>query len=168
MANVSIMILVSSNQLLSRRTAPVVAACFLLASLTGAARAQQGYGSFYGQQAVQSHGSAAQENPTNYLYNKYFNNRPSVSPYINLGRADTLDGTAYQTYVRPEQERRERTMQAQNAYLDARKREGRVGDTRFPGATYGGGGTAIMKPAQKRPNTTPSHYHNHWFGSWGK
>ena len=40
-------------------------------------------------------------------------------------------------------------MQAQNAYLDARKKAGDVGDTRFPGATYGGGGTAILKPPPK-------------------
>jgi hypothetical protein len=146
-----------------------LAAAWALGGWPDCAWAQQGYGSYYGQKAVQSGGQLVKGSPANYLYDKYFYNRPSVSPYLNLGRMDPLDGTAYQAYVRPEQERRERTMQAQNAYLDARKREGRVGDTRYPGATYGGGGTAILKPPPKRPsNSTSSAYYNHWYGSWAK
>jgi hypothetical protein len=139
----------------------------LLSVWNQAARAQQGYGSYYGQSAAKT-GILAKGNPTNYLYDKYFYRRPSVSPYANLDRGGGLDGTSYQLYVRPEQQRREATMQAQNAYIDARKRAGNVGDTRFPGATYGGGGTAIMKPAAKTPNATPSAYYNHWYGSWAK
>lgn len=132
------------------------------------AAAQQGYGSYYGQKITSGGGNGAKANPTTYLYDKYFYNRPSVSPYLNLGRADDLDGTAYQAYVRPEQQRRQATKYAQAQYLDYRKKEGRVGETRFPGATYGGGGTAIMKPPPKAPNSTPSAYYNHWYGNWAK
>lgn len=162
--------LFASHHSMMRRTATqiVLAALWALASLTNSACAQQGYGSYYGQSVVQSHGQVAKENPSTYLYNKYFYSKSAVNPAINLDRMDPLDGTAYQAYVRPEQERRAQTMQAQNAYIDARKREGRVGDTRFPGATYGGGGTAIMKPPQKRPNAQPSAYYNHWYGGWAK
>jgi len=159
----------SNHPRLVRRIGRLVglAALCALGALPRCAWAQQGYGSYYGQKVVQSSGQLAKQSPTNYLYDKYFYNRPSVSPYINLDRMDSLDGTAYQTYVRPEKERREQTMQAQRAYVDARKREGRVGDTRYPGATYGGGGTAIMKPPPK-PTSTPGAYHNHWYGGWAK
>ncbi len=133
------------------------------------AAAQQGYGSYYGQNVVQSGGQLGSQSVGRYLYDKEFYRRPSVSPYLNMNRLDTASGTSYQTYVRPEQERRERTMQAQNAYLDARKKAGNVGDTRFPGATYGGGGTAILKPPPKRPSpSSSSAYYNHWYGSWAK
>ncbi len=145
-----------------------LAAIGTLGGLTGRTCAQQGYGSYYGQTVTQSHGQLGAQSTSRYLYDEYFYKRSSVNPAINLDRMDPAGGTAYQAYVRPEQERRERTMQAQNAYIDARKREGRVGDTRFPGATYGGGGTAIMKPPQKRPNATPSAYYNHWYGGWAK
>ncbi len=126
---------------------------------------QQGYGSYYGQTVKQTHGQLGAQSSSRYLYDQYFYKRSSVSPYINLDRLDTYSGTSYQSYVRPEQERRERTMAAQSAYIDARKREGRVGDTRFPGATYGGGGTAIMKPVPQQ-KSTPSAYYNHWYGGW--
>jgi hypothetical protein len=146
----------------------LAAACCCCA-LAERAVAQQGYGSYYGQNVVKSGGQVAKQSPANYLYDKYYHNRPSVSPYMNLDRIDPVGGTSYQSYVRPEQERRERTMQAQNAYIDSRKRAGNVGDTRFPGATYGGGGTAIMKPPAKRPSTsTSSAYYNHWYGGWSK
>jgi hypothetical protein len=116
---------------------------------------------------VKSGGQIGAQSVERYLYDKNFYRRPSVSPYINLDRLDPMGGTAYQAYVKPEQERRQRTMQAQNAYIDARKREGRVGDTRFPGATYGGSGTAILKPLPKQ-SSTPSAYYNHWYGGWQK
>jgi hypothetical protein len=130
---------------------------------------QQGYGSYYGQNVVKSSGQLGKQSVATYLYDQNFYRRPSVSPYINLDRVDPLGGDTYQAYVRPEQERRERTMQAQSAYIDARKRAGNVGDTRYPGATYGGGGTAIMKPPAKRPSpASSSAYYNHWYGSWAK
>jgi len=146
----------------------LAAACWCCASAQPAV-AQQGYGSYYGQNVVKSGGQLGTQSVARYLYDKDFYRRPSVSPYINLDRMDTMSGTSYQAYVRPEQQRRERTMEAQNAYIDARKRAGNVGDTRYPGATYGGGGTAIMKPPPKRPSpASSSAYYNHWYGSWAK
>jgi len=144
-----------------------LAAVWVLSGLPDCALAQQGYGSYYGQKVVQSSGQLGKQNPANYLYDKYFYNRPSVSPYINMDRIDPLNGTSYQSYVRPEQQRREQTMLAQSAYIDARKKAGNVGDTRFPGATYGGGGTAILKPPPK-PKSNPGSYYNHWYGNWAK
>jgi len=148
-----------------RPTLAVCATACWLAALAGDAHAQQGYGSYYGQQVQKSHGQLGTQSVDRYLYDQYFYKRPSVSPYINLDRVDPLGGTSYQAYVRPEQERRARTMQAQSAYIDARKREGHVGDTRFPGATYGGGGTAIMKPVPQQ-KSTPGAYYNHRYGGW--
>jgi hypothetical protein len=148
------------------------ATTFLLAIACGAcvsrgvASAQQGYGGYYGQQVTKTHGQIGTQSSSRYLYDQYFYKRSTVSPYLNLDRYDTMDGTAYQAYVRPEQQRREATRQAQAQYLDYRKKEGRVGETRFPGATYGGG-TAIMKPLPK-PAATPGAYHNHWYGGWAK
>lgn len=142
--------------------------CAVAIAWSNPASAQQGYGSYYGQSVTKTHGQLGTQSTSRYLYDEYFYKRSSVSPYQNLDRLDTMDGTAYQAYVRPEQQRREATRQAQSAYLDYRKKEGRVGETRFPGATFGaGGGTAIMKPASK-PVPTNGAYHNHWYGSWAK
>jgi hypothetical protein len=144
-----------------------VAALWVLGLGVAPVAAQQGYGSYYGQQATAGVAMKA-ASPTNYLYDKYFYNRPTVSPYVNLDRLDTDQGTAYQTYVRPQQEARQRQRYENAAYLNQRKLEGRVGDTRMPGSIGAGGGTAIMKPQQKRANATPGHYHNHWYGGWNK
>lgn len=146
-------------------SAPFVAALWVLGCFVAPAAAQQGYGSYYGQQTTGQSGMKA-ASPTNYLYDKYFYSRPTVSPYMSLDRMDLDDGTAYQTYVRPQQEARQRQRYNQAMYINQRKLEGRVGDTRYPGGMSGG--TAIMKPQQKRPNATPGHYHNHWYGGWNK
>jgi hypothetical protein len=145
--------------------AAFASAAVMLVALANSASAQQGYGNYYGQKYRETSGQIGGQSPTRYLYDKYFYHSPAVSPYANLGRLDTATGTAYQTYVRPEQERRQATMVAQAQYIDARKREGKVGETRFPGATFGGSGTAIMKPVPSRPST-PSAYYNHWYGGW--
>ena len=135
--------------------------------MSQSAVAQQGYGSYYGQNVTQSHGQLGTQSTSRYLYDQYFYKRPSVSPYINVDRMDTMSGTAYQSYVRPEQERRQATKIAQSAYIDARKKAGNVGDTRYPGATFGGGGTAILKPPPK-PTQNTGAYYNHWYGNWAK
>ena len=150
-----------------RRRLPlaVFASTCVLLAWTNSAPAQQGYGNYYGQNFKKYGGQIGTQSSSRYLYDKYFYHTPSVSPYVNLGRADTMSGTSYQAYVRPEQERRQATKYAQSAYIDARKREGKVGDTRFPGATYGEAGTAYMKPVPQR-KSTPSAYYNHWYGGW--
>jgi hypothetical protein len=150
---------------LARYSVAVLATVAWLCALSASAGAQQGYGNYYGQTFKQSGGQLGAQSTSRYLYDKYFYHSPAVSPYVNIDRLDTMGGTAYQAYVRPEQERREATMRAQANYIDARKREGKVGDTRYPGATFGGSGTAIMKPVARQPKT-PSHYYNHWYGGW--
>lgn len=142
-----------------------LAAAIAVALTADVAFGQQGYGSYYGQTVKQTHGQLGTQSTSRYLYDQHFYKRSTVSPYINLDRADLSGVDSYHAYVKPEQERRQRTMAAQSAYIDARKREGRVGDTRFPGATYGGGGTAILKPVPQR-KSTPSAYYNHWYGGW--
>jgi hypothetical protein len=146
------------------RAGSLALTCVLIA-VAAPASAQQGYGSYYGQTVKQTHGQLGAQSSSRYLYDQYFYKRSTVSPYVNMGRADLQGVDSYHAYVKPELERRERTMAAQRSYIDARKREGRVGDTRYPGATYGGGGTAIMKPVSK-PKSTPSAYYNHWYGGW--
>jgi hypothetical protein len=126
---------------------------------------QQGYGSYYGQKVTHTSGQMA-ASPSNYLYDKYFYSRPTVSPYVNLDRMDPLDGTAYQSYVRPQQQARQQQRYAQAMYIDARKKEGRVGETRYPGAMQGG--TSVVKPAMKQPQSKMGTYHNHWYGGWSK
>lgn len=143
---------------------PALAALAILA-LARPAAGQQGYGSYYGQQ-VRTTSGGLPPTPNKYLYDKYFYNRPTVSPYINLDIGDTDSGTAYQSYVRPQQQMRQQQRYNQAMYIDARKKEGRVGDTRFPGAMNGG--TAIMKPAMKSPRSTTGAYYNHWYGGWAK
>jgi hypothetical protein len=148
-----------------RMATPLAWAALWTLSSVGSAAAQQGYGSYYGQRVTDTSGQAA-ASPTNYLYDKYFYNRPTVSPYVNLDRLDPLDGTAYQTYVRPQQQARQQQRYSQAVYIDARKKAGNVGDTRLPGAI--GGGAANLKPLPKRPQTTSGAYHNHWYGGWAK
>lgn len=149
----------------SRLAAPCASVALSLLVGVGSAAGQQGYGSYYGQK-VTSPAGALPASPGNYLYDKYFYNKPTVSPYVNLGRGDSDSGTAYQTYVRPQQQARQQQRYNQAMYIDARKKAGNVGDTRFPGAM--GGGPANVKPAMKRPQSTPGAYHNHWYGSWAK
>jgi len=149
----------------SRFATMLFCAAVSISALAPRAVGQQGYGSYYGQQVRQTTGGLP-PSPNKFLYDKYFYNRPTVSPYINLDMGDTDSGTAYQSYVRPQQQMRQQQRYNQAMYIDARKKEGRVGDTRLPGAM--GGGNVILKPAQKRPQSTTGAYQNHWYGSWNK
>ena len=103
----------------------------LILAAAGSAVGQQGYGSYYGQKVTTPAG-ALPASPGNYLYDKYFYNKPTLSPYVNLGRGDSDSGTAYQTYVRPQQQARQQQRYAAGDVHRARKKEGRVGDTRLP------------------------------------
>lgn len=136
-----------------------------LLGLAACASAQQNYGAYFQQNARKYSGQMNTETAGRYLYDKYFYNKPSVSPYLNLDRVDPYGGTSYQAYVRPQEQRRKATMMAQSQYIDQRKRQGNVGHTAFPGATYGQAGTAILKPVPQS-KSTPSAYYNHWYGGW--
>lgn len=151
-----------------RRAFPALAvalAVWLGVAAPRTAVAQNSYGQYYQQNVQRYGGQLGTQSTSRYLYDKYFYDTPAVSPYANINRLDTMSGTAYQAYVRPEQQRRTATMASQSAYIAARKREGRVGETRFPGATYGQAGTAYLKPVPQR-RSTPSAYYNHWYGGW--
>jgi hypothetical protein len=140
-----------------------------LALLCGAipARAQyKSYSDYY--QTNRTATPTASLSVNRYLYDKYFYHRPTVSPYLSaevLG--GTQFGTAYTTTVLPEIQRREASLRSQAQYVQQRKLQGNVGHTAFPGAGFSGAtiGDAYLKPVQPG-RTTPSHYHNHWYGGW--
>lgn len=133
-------------------------ACWL-ACLAGKLGAQSNYGSFFTQQGAKYGGGLGTQSSSAYLYDKYFYHNKSVSPYANLARRDPLGGTNYYSYVKPEQERRERQYEAQTAQIDQLKKSGRVGGIRYPGVSLGGTGQ-VRSPAA----ATPSAYYNHWYG----
>jgi hypothetical protein len=143
------------------------AACAIawwLACLVEALPAQQNYGAYFTQQGKQYGGQLGTQTSSRYLYDKYFYQRPSVSPYINLARPDTMSGTSYQAYVRPEQQRRAAQYQAQTAYVDQLKRSGKVGGMHDPSASIPGFGAGGYRPPSPS-RSAPSAYYNHWYGN---
>jgi hypothetical protein len=135
---------------------------------SASALAQQSYGQYYQQQFKQTGGGGlGSENSNRYLYDKYFYHRPTVSPYLSAVRGGDMSGTAYYTSVKPELERREAAAKSQAAYIQQRKLEGKIGDTRFPGSAYYGAtpDPSYLKPIPQQ-KTTPSAYYNHWYGGW--
>jgi hypothetical protein len=145
----------------------LAAAIFGALAATASGQVPSSYGAYY----TQSAGMRGVQSSSRYLYDKYFYQRPTVSPYMSLARPGGDAATSYQTFVRPELERREAASRASMAYVQQRKLEGRVGETRFPGAGFIGGtvNDAILKPAPQVPkvSSTPSSYYNHWYGGWG-
>jgi len=132
------------------------------------ASAQQNYGQYYQKQFKKTGGGGLGLGSSNrYLYDKYFYHRPTVSPYLSAVRGGDLSGTAYYASVKPELERREAAARNQAAYVQQRKLEGKVGDTRMPGTAFYGASAdnAYLKPIPQR-TTTPSAYYNHWYGGW--
>jgi hypothetical protein len=102
------------------------------------------------------HGQPRYMNPTRDLYNKYYYHRPSVSPYLNLDRPTVAGTTAYHTWVRPEQQRRQQQAQKQSAYIAARKQQ-----TGFSGISYGAAGRLNLGAT---PKPRPNAYYNQWYG----
>ncbi len=145
------------------------AAASIVVAATATAQVPNSYGSYYTQNFAKTGGGLGTDSANRYLYDKYFYQRPTVSPYLNLGRSGTNSATSYQSYVRPELERREANATASRAYVQQRKLEGRIGETRLPGAGFSGGtiNNALLKPAPK-VSSTPSAYYNHWYGGWNK
>jgi len=157
---------------LDSASARLIALGLLIAALqtawSASALAQQSYSQYYQQQFKQTGGGGlGLGNSNRYLYDKYFYHNPAVSPYLSAVRGGDMSGTAYYASVRPELERREASAKAQSAYIQQRKLQGNIGDTRFPGSVGLGGAVdaSYLKPipAQK---TTPSAYYNHWYGGW--
>jgi hypothetical protein len=129
------------------------------------AQATPNYGAYFSQSA----GLRGAESANRYLYDKYFYQRATVSPYMNLARPGNDAAANYQTFVRPELERRAAADKASMAYVQQRKLQGNVGYTALPGAGFSGGtiNDAILKPLPKA-SATPSSYYNHWYGSWNR
>jgi hypothetical protein len=98
------------------------------------AYAQGGIASYYGLDVNRGVSAIGSNSVDRYLYDTHFFHRPTVNPMLGLDRLDPIGGTNYHSFVRPERERRERAAQSQRAYVDARKRGGRVGETRFDGS----------------------------------
>lgn len=146
--------------------AMLAAACLTGRPCSGQVQLPNTYGQYY-QSKIPSYSGPGIATSNKYLYDKYFYQRPTVSPYINIGRRDTDFGTNYQAYIRPELERREASAAAQRAYVQQRKLEGRVGETRYPGAGFVGASPSqpLMKPSLPT-STSPSSYYNHWYGNW--
>jgi len=139
----------------------------LLLAVAVPAAAQQNYGQYYQQEFKKSGGGLGTGNSNRYLYDKYFYHRPTVSPYLSAVRGGDMSGTAYYASVRPELQRREANAKAQSAYIQQRKLQGNIGDTRFPGSVGLGGAidTSYLKPIPQQ-KSTPSAYYNHWYGGW--
>jgi hypothetical protein len=150
-----------------RKQFVVFVAAWWLLCLIEVLPAQTNYGSYFTQQGVQYGGQLGTQGSSRYLYDKYFYHRPSVSPYINLARPDTMSGTSYQAYVRPEQQRRAAQYQAQSAQIDQLKRYGQVGGIHNPAVNYRGSLSAGFRPPSQ-PSSTPSAYYNHWYGNWNR
>lgn len=123
-------------------------ACLLCCS-GRSADAQQSYGSYYEQTKARMSPQQTLVNPTRFLYDKYFYNRSTVSPYMNLGRRDPLGSTSYYAYIRPEQDRRAQATQPQ--------RPQRVAPA-MPANPY------YMNPTPQS-RTRPTAYYQNWYGS---
>jgi hypothetical protein len=135
-----------------------------ICALPALSHAQSYYGGYYQQNSAKpfdaklasGRGQPSYMSPTRDLYNKHFYHRPSVSPYMNLGRpAVGSNSTAYHTYVRPEQQRRQQQAQKQSDFIAARKRE-----TTYHGMNYGAVQPKIGAASKPRPNA----YYNQWYG----
>ena len=139
----------------------------LLFAVAVPAAAQQNYGQYYQQQFKKTGGGLKTGSSNRYLYDKYFYQRPTVSPYLSAVRGGDMSGTAYYASVRPELQRREAAAKNQAAYIQQRKLEGKVGDTRYPGSAFYGGSVdpSYLKPIPQQ-KSTPSAYYNHWYGGW--
>jgi hypothetical protein len=148
-------------------TGLLLLAAWIGLGLSATAQAQQNYGQYYQKELKKTGGGGmGLGNSNRYLYDKYFYHNPSVSPYLSAVRGGNLSGTSYYANVKPELERRRANERAQAAYVQQRKQQGNIGDTRFPGAITGGGVDAsYLKPVPSRP-TKPSSYYNHWYGGW--
>jgi hypothetical protein len=151
------------NRALRRALQMAVTSSGLIAATHAHAQMPSNYGAYFSQSA----GMRGAESSSRYLYDKYFYQRATVSPYMSLSRPGNDSGVNYQVFVRPEQQRRAAAEKASMAYVQQRKLQGNIGHTEFPGAGFVGGtiNDAILKPVAKQP-TTPSSYYNHWYGSW--
>jgi hypothetical protein len=124
-------------------TTALAASC-LFAALAESAAAQHGLADLY----RRDHAIGARS-VERYLFNRHFFHRPSVHPALNLDRPDPSGTTAFHSFVRPEQERREQAVRDQRAYRAGRMQEGRIGETRLPPPPSRARGPANAAPAAR-------------------
>jgi len=141
---------IRSERLLAQLVAGLIIGLSLLAATaSGQMRPVNSYADFYKNETSQRTSIWTLSNPQQYTYNKYFYNRPSVSPYSNLMRPFNPYVPAYQTYVVPEQKRR--------AYQRAKQHPMQASPIR----------TAQAKPTKIRRGQLSSNYYNLWYGRGG-
>lgn len=156
----------AKNAWLSLVPGVVLATALVLSAARPATAQYKGYGQAYQQNAGSTPG--VNYGTSRYLYQKYFQSNPAVSPYLSgaiMGRSDS--GTAYYTQILPEQQRRAAAANQQAQYIQQRKLQGNVGWTAYPGALSGGYGMGVNQPAQPPPRPNGA-YQNHWYGAWNR
>ena len=79
----------------------------------------------------------APNTPGKYVVDRYFYQRPTVSPYLNLVRPNSSPVSNYYSYMLPEKQRREAERQKQQA--------------------------PFKTPAGRRSGTPTTSYYNHWY-----
>jgi len=126
---------------------------------SAAAQTSYSYGSYYQKNVQQPYQQFRGTSVNSYLFDKYYKSNRSVSPYANLNRGRS--GTGYQTYVRPEQQRREEFQTGLKSYVRQKKQSGRVGHTDYGFAQQLQSGVPNARdiPAVRKP--TP--YYNQWY-----
>ena len=93
-------------------------------------------------------------NLNRYIYDKYYYRSPSVSPYQNIYRPDTADGsTAYYRWVLPERKRRA-GQSAQQKFAKQKQPDRSWIPPQF--------GTGYSTTSSHLPRN--SSYHNQWYG----
>jgi len=134
-----------------RRHIAPAAAGLLLALLFAAgdrsARAQYvpsrgGYSDYYRSSYKRTANPRAAINPARYTVDRMYYHNPAISPYLNLTRPSSSYRPNYFTYVKPEENRRQRAAERQLQ--------------RSPGVV----------PSTGTVNRQGSAYQNHWYGSW--
>jgi hypothetical protein len=110
----------------------------------------QGYSDYYRQTLQTTRRPAVASNPAAYTYDRLFYHSPSISPYSNLLRRNPIGSTSYSTFVRPEQERRERQAAA------ALPPSAALGTSLAPAVS--------SYSAPKAPRVTHSSYYNQFYG----
>jgi hypothetical protein len=155
-----------NNTRMSLVLAGMLATALVLVTAQPAIAQYKSYAQAYQQNAASNPG--VNYGTSRYLYQKYFQSNPAVSPYLSgaiLGRSDS--GTAYYTQIRPEQQRRESAAKQQAQYIQQRKLQGNIGHTVYPGGPYGGYGAGTYQP-NLPPARTNGAYQNHWYGAWNR
>ncbi|NOY29323.1 MAG: hypothetical protein GXP28_03840 [Planctomycetes bacterium] len=136
----------------------LIFACLPWAS--AAAQTSYSYGSYYQKKVQKSGGEFRGSNVNSYLFDKYYKSNRSVSPYANLRRGGS-SGTGYQTYVRPEQQRRAAFQAGMKSYVTKKKQSGHVGHTNYGFAQQLQRGVPSARDIPTVPKPTP--YYNQWY-----